>query len=669
MSRVRNAAALALAASLSVAGVASAGREDGGTRSPFADGAGSRARAMGGAFSAIGTDASALTWNPAGLALATRSGFEVVHSDRPSIDARDDYAALVVPSWKWGALALSVRSLGAGGIEPRDDRNAVTGGDFSGSDTEIAVGYARALDDAWSVGASLKLERQSLQGLGATALAGDLGVLVALGPALGGRAPWLAPFSLGLGVRNALEPALRLDREAVTDPRVWRTGLAWSGTIGSRGLRLALDTDASASVAPRLHAGAELRLHPLLALRAGLDQDRLTAGAGVRWRELEIGYAFEDIPLGPVHRVGLSQSFGATVSQSRQAARDAEQRAFQARLDETFQRRQSERTEALIAEAAAALERGDAGHALERLAAAATFDSTDARIAGLGARVQREIGAGLEASGDFAGAAVAYGRALAIRPDDALAAEGARRSRAASERRLAQSAERRERFRAALDALVAGDLPRARTAFAALSAEDPADLESAAMLRRTGEAITRRAEELMREARRLVDSQSPDEARRLLARVRALEPPAAGLEELEAALDRGPLPARAAPAGPQSGAPAAAADPREAERMVKRGAAAMAAGRVDDALRYWELAWSLDPGQRNASRYLNREYLARGMDAYAAGRLDEAITYWEKARRADPADPRAAGFLARARERNERTREIFGGTAGKSGKP
>jgi tetratricopeptide (TPR) repeat protein len=199
---------------------------------------------------------------------------------------------------------------------------------------------------------------------------------------------------------------------------------------------------------------------------------------------------------------------------------------------------------------------------------------------------------------------------------------------------------------------------RARTAFVALSASDPGDRESGALLRRTDEAIARRADELLREARRRLDAQSTDEARRLLARVRALEPRAAGLAELESALDRVPLPSVATPR--PAPAPAPPAQPREAGQMVKRGAAAMAAGRADDAIRYWELALSLDPGERNASRYLNREYLARGMDAYAAGRLDDAVSFWEKARRADPGDPRAAGFLARARERNERTRELFG---------
>src|SRR6185436_7656628 len=59
---------LVLGVTLSTASAASASDEAAGTRSPFASGAGIRARALGGAFAAIGGDAAALSWNPAGLA-------------------------------------------------------------------------------------------------------------------------------------------------------------------------------------------------------------------------------------------------------------------------------------------------------------------------------------------------------------------------------------------------------------------------------------------------------------------------------------------------------------------------------------------------------------------------------------------------------------------------
>src|SRR6185436_2989357 len=86
--------------------------------------------------------------------------------------------------------------------------------------------------------------------------------------------------------------------------RVWRAGLGWAAALsGGRALTVALDVDRSDGMSARLHAGAELRLHPLLALRGGLDDGRPAAGAGVRWRDLEVSYGFEDQAFTSVHRV------------------------------------------------------------------------------------------------------------------------------------------------------------------------------------------------------------------------------------------------------------------------------------------------------------------------------------------------------------------------------
>ncbi len=597
--------------------------EDAGTRSPFANGTGARALALGGAFCAIATDPAALTWNPAGLALASRFGYEVAHSAGVEVDSHDSYAALVAPSWRWGSLGLGVRSVGVGGVEPRDERNNVSGDEFSSSETEITVGYARPINDAWSLGASLKLQSQDVGGYGASALAGDLGVLVAIGPALGFRASWLEGLTAGLGIRNALEPALRLDRESVRDPRTWRGGLAWRGWVGSQELTVAVDGDASQTVSPKLHAGAELLVRRLLAMRVGLHEDRLTAGAGVTWRNLEFGYAFENVALGPVHRVGLTQSFGPTVTASRAAARDAAEREFQNRLESEFDRRGAERLDDLVARAETAIGQRSYEEALDLLATAAILDSADQRVRMLGVRGNVALGREREAEADLVSAADAYTRALAIAPQDTAAVAGAKRVRAAGERQAMRDADRGARFRSSVDALIAGDLARARAGFAALVRANPSDAEAAAMLERTEVLIARRTEE----------------------------------QERQAAIDRE---ATGAPPSPPTQPSASAANRREAEQLVKRGVAAMSAGRADDAVRYWELALSLDPGDAAAGRYLNREYLARGMDAYAAGRLDTAVSYWEKAQRADPTDSRAARFLARARERKERTRELFG---------
>ncbi len=99
---------------------------------------------------------------------------------------------------------------------------------------------------------------------------------------------------------------------------------------------------------------------------------------------------------------------------------------------------------------------------------------------------------------------------------------------------------------------------------------------------------------------------------------------------------------------------------REVEDLYRRGLAALSARRADDALRYWELAWSMDPSHAGVAAALEREYLMRGMESFAAGRLDDAMALWKKVLRLDPAEPRALAYLARARMQRDRTRELIG---------
>jgi tetratricopeptide (TPR) repeat protein len=99
---------------------------------------------------------------------------------------------------------------------------------------------------------------------------------------------------------------------------------------------------------------------------------------------------------------------------------------------------------------------------------------------------------------------------------------------------------------------------------------------------------------------------------------------------------------------------------REAERLYTRGVAAMKDNRTEEAIRYFELVWSIDPRHKGAVEYLKREYLMRGMEFFADGRLAEAVAVWEEALRVDPDDKRVHGYLTRAREQMERTKQILG---------
>ena len=122
--------------------------EDAGTQSVFAHGAGNRASAMGAAFVAAADDASAIVWNPAGLGRVSRAELQAVQSGDLGLGMSESYAALALPSWRWGTAGVSFRHFGVGGIERRDARDVLLADDLSDSEFELALGYGAALGEA-----------------------------------------------------------------------------------------------------------------------------------------------------------------------------------------------------------------------------------------------------------------------------------------------------------------------------------------------------------------------------------------------------------------------------------------------------------------------------------------------------------------------------------------
>jgi tetratricopeptide (TPR) repeat protein len=667
---------VALIACATIVPAAARAGDDGGGRSVFAQGAGNRPLAMGGAYAGVAADAVAQMWNPGGLGRVARFEVQAGQSSYFDLGMSESYLAAVLPNWRWGALAITFRHFGVSGIDGRDSRNFELDGDLSDSETEFALGYGRPLSDAWSVGGSLKARHQSLAGLSASGVGVDVGVTGQPAVTLGYRAPWAQNLSWGLGVNNLVQPSLRLVSESVADPATVRTGFAYRHELmGFRTLVGALDFEKSKATSLRLHAGVELRLYPQLAMRAGLSDGVLTAGTGIQWHDVTLDYVFENNPVGGVHRLGLGFAFGPTVEQSRMAALRAEEAAVEARLAEGFQKRQADQIASLLAQAEERRTAGRYDEALEQLNTVTALEPGNAQATALQAICLHEKGLQLERQSDYAGAAIAFGRALAIVPLDSVAAAGQARVQAESDQRAARSAELRQQFAAALDAFGADRLVAARDGFRAILQAQPQDEDAAQMLRRTEEAISHRTQSLIRQAQRYVQANLLADASTLLAQASALDPGADGLSQTSAALARARQSAdeaerqraaarSAAGTGGSNAAPAAATLSRqqlkEIEMLYKRGMEAMKERRMDDALRYWELVWSADPGYQGVAEYLKREYLTRGMESFAAGRLDEAVDLWQHALKVDPTDERAKGYLARAQKQLERTREILG---------
>lgn len=659
---------LLIALLLAPAGPAQA--DDTGLRSVFSEGTGNRALGMGGAFVGLADDASAPLWNPGGLGFIDRKQVQVTRASLYGLGIGEEFVGIVVPDHRFGTAALTFRHLGLAGIEQRDDRNVLLADDLSDSQVELTLSYGRALGSAWSLGGTVKLMNHRLAGYSGTAFAVDMGVLIHPASLILTDREWLAPLTVGISVRNLVDSAMRLDVDETRDPSSGKIGFAYRFPMADgRSVTAALDLEEGPGIDPVVSAGMEVRLHSLLALRTGYSRNGFHAGAGVYWQNSSFDYTFEDNDFDSVHRLGLSWTFGPTVEESRNAALRAKEEALNARMEEAFARRQAQRSESLLSDAEEARNEGRYEDALDLLAVVSTLEPENQDVVRARVRCLLDKASAQESAGSYGEAAVTYGEVQLLAPDDTVSASGFTRCREQSDMRAARTEKIRNIFAGALNALSSGDLISARTGFRAVLAEQPDDAETSALLERTEETIDRRVEALVDQAERFTGAglfdeadKSLDQARRFGVNTGIITRAAVHLEKASA---RTRPRAQTADPGPGSGETEAALSPQKQEEirdLYQRGLEAMAEGRSEDALRYWELVASADPGHEQVREYLKREYLTRGMDAFAAGRLETAAEFWQKALHLDPTDEKAKGYLARARQQLARSQEIHGAT-------
>ena len=431
-------------------------------------------------------------------------------------------------------------------------------------------------------------------------------------------------------MRNALEPAQRLDQESVSDPRLVRVGAAWRrDVLGPMGFTLATSFERAAGLPTRFEVGTELNLNTALALRGGLHAGHFAAGTSVRLGGVAVDYAYEQRDLGSAQRVGISKGFGPSVSESHAAAVLAQERALAQRLDQAYEGRLAEQVTGLFARAEQARADGRLDEALEAVTAARALAPQDPRGARLEAALLRAEGERLLRSGDPAGSALAFGRALEAWPGDSLAVAGRQRAQAELTQRANRSMHARE-LDQAIGLFASGDLAGARAALRRLHDLAPTDSTTATMLNRVERLLGERVAASLSRTRLDIEAGRLDEAEREFNAARALGATESDLQALRNALAL----ARRGGREPQTGpgivtrAPAlaspSAAQRREADRHYRRGLDLASAGQTDNAVRFWELALSLDPGLPGARQGLEREYLLRGMAAFGRGRFSEA---------------------------------------------
>lgn len=138
-------------------------------------GVGTRATGMGGAFVAVSDDASALYWNPAGIAQLEQNEIITAHSKWIG-DLDFNYFGAVLNLNKIGHIGFSLTMLSMPEMLVRtEDFQEGTGERFDAADYSVGISYAGKVGERFRIGGTFKYIQQRIWHTKAQAFAVDIG--------------------------------------------------------------------------------------------------------------------------------------------------------------------------------------------------------------------------------------------------------------------------------------------------------------------------------------------------------------------------------------------------------------------------------------------------------------------------------------------------------------
>jgi hypothetical protein len=294
-------------------------------------GAGCRAVAMGSAYAGLADDASAIYWNPAGLAQLQHQELQMYHNESFE-NIRNDFLAYVHP------LSRGVLSVGFSGLYTPKDIERRSGlneadpyeplspieGYFQAYDVAAHVAYGRWLRENLAAGVSLKFIQQAIDTESACGIGADIGLLYRMRR---------LPLSGGLVIQNIGTP-IKFINKSYPLPLNFKLGAAWRW---NKRVVTTLDFNKPIDNFLFIAGGAEYTPLDFVSLRVGYryrwyglelgDLSGLSAGAGFHFKlhdtSLSFDYAFVPFGvLGNSHRISIGLLFGtnARVSPARTAS-------------------------------------------------------------------------------------------------------------------------------------------------------------------------------------------------------------------------------------------------------------------------------------------------------------------------------------------------------------
>ena len=265
-----------------------------------------RSAAMGGAYTALASGASAAYWNPAGLADSDKENVMLTHLVWLS-DITQEYAAVKFNSGLHH-FSLAVNVFTIPGIEIRgEEPSADPDGIVDAVNFYSALSYARSFGEKWQAGISVKYLFEKLYLTSAGGFAVDLGIKY---NSIVNGLDW------GLTLQNAGKMQ-QLKEQASPLPLLLRTGFAYRlpYQLFEQNPLLTSDFVFIKDGQTSLRVGGELPLIGGLALRTGFrfgsGSFHWSAGVGLNYGTFYFDYAYAQNPydLGTSHRFTLGLYF------------------------------------------------------------------------------------------------------------------------------------------------------------------------------------------------------------------------------------------------------------------------------------------------------------------------------------------------------------------------
>lgn len=302
-------------------------------------GVGARAIGMGGAFVAVSNDATALYWNPAGIARVKRNETVFIHTEWLA-DTNFDFAGIVLPLGEMGTIGASITSLSMNEMKVRTVFYPEgTGEMFGAGDIGLGMAYGRNLTDRFSIGFNIKYIHQRIWHMKASSFAVDIGTLfttqfneMKIGMSIsnfGGKMRLEGKDTL---IKHDIDPVktgnndkinAHLDTDKWPLPLTFRVGISMDLLKDEMNrLTVAVDALHPNNNTESLNLGAEYVFYDLVSLRIGYQslflkdsEEGISAGAGLNMKllgnlNLIVDYALAYFGvLNNVHRFSIGLTF------------------------------------------------------------------------------------------------------------------------------------------------------------------------------------------------------------------------------------------------------------------------------------------------------------------------------------------------------------------------